>query len=137
MGRQEVVCQKKGVTYINSAIDTTPTRTKNTLSAFPTGRVVAILGGYDKNLDYSCLGEATRGLKAVILCGENSDKIGLEIKCRMLKANTLEEAVAFASNLATEGDFVILTPASASFDMFENYREKGKCFEMAVNTISW
>ncbi len=131
-GRQEVVCRRDGVTYVNSAIDTTPTRTKNTLSAFPSGHVVAILGGYDKNLDYSCLAEATRGLKAVVLCGENREKISRAVKCRTVKVNNLYEAVKVAATIATAGDFVILTPASASFDMFENYKEKGKCFEKCI-----
>lgn len=131
-GRQEIVCQKNGITYVNSAIDTTPTRTENTLSAFPLDRVVAILGGYDKNLDYSSLGEATRNLKAMVLCGENKEKIGAAVKCRTVKVNNLCEAVNVSSAIAQRGDFVILTPASASFDMFENYKEKGKFFEKCI-----
>ena len=134
-GRQETVCQKNGVTYVNSAIDTTPTRTKNTLSAFPPERVVAILGGYDKNLDYACLGEASRSLKASVLCGANRDKIKSALRCPTFVADTLCEAVSVASSLATEGDFVILTPASASFDMFKNYHEKENCFVAAVSSL--
>jgi len=49
--------------------------------------------------------------------------------------NTIDEAVRVAHSLAKDGDFVILTPASASFDMFKNYREKGKAFEIAVKNI--
>ena len=134
-GRQEVVCQKNGVTYVCSAIDTTPTRTKNTLSAFPPSRVVSILGGYDKNLDYECLKEATRDLKAVVLCGENREKIRRALSCPTYDTLTLGEAATLGAKLATAGDFVILTPASASFDMFKNYREKEECFVAAVSSL--
>lgn len=134
-GRQEVVCQKNGVTYVCSAIDTTPTRTKNTLSAFPKNRTVAILGGYDKNLDYTCLKEATRDLKAAVLCGENREKIRGVAMCPIYDAHTLEGAVTLCAKIATAGDFVILTPASASFDMFKNYREKEECFVAAVSSL--
>jgi len=134
-GRQEIVCRKNGITYINSAIDTTPTRTKNTLSAFPSERVVAILGGYDKNLDYGCLGEATATIRAAVICGENREKIAGAVGCRSFNVNNLCEAVRVASTVATEGDFVILSPASASFDMFKNYKEKGECFKRCVFSL--
>ena len=134
-GRQEVVCRKNGVTYVCSAIDTTPTRTKNTLSAFPPERVVAILGGYDKNLDYECLREATKDQKAVVLCGENREKIRRAVACPTYDAHTVEEAVEISTALTSAGDFVILTPASASFDMFKNYREKEECFVAAVSSL--
>ena len=131
--RGECVGVKNGVAFINSAIDTTPTRTKNTLSAFDITKVIAILGGYDKNLDYSCLKEALAGAKAVILCGENREKIGAAVKRRVINVNTLNEAVDVAKSLASQGDFVILTPASASFDMFKDYKEKGRCFTSACD----
>ncbi len=131
-GRQEVVWVENGVTYINSAIDTTPTRTKNTLSAFEASRVIAILGGYDKNLDYGCLQDTLKDAKAVVLCGENREKISKALARRVINVNTLEEAVFLAKGIARNGDFVILTPASASFDMFKNYKEKGKRFAECV-----
>lgn len=134
-GRQEALGVVKGVTYVNSAIDTTPTRTKNTLSAYRGKGVVAILGGYDKNLDYACLSDALCGLKAVVLCGENREKISRVSGRRTYTVNTLEEAVEVASKIATEGDFVILTPASASFDMFKNYKEKGALFARCVSRL--
>ena len=131
-GRQEEIGTFNGVTYVNSAIDTTPTRTKNTLSVFVPERTVAILGGYDKNLNYECLRDELSQVKAVILCGENRDKISAVLNRRAINVNTIDEAVRVAQSLAADGDFVVLTPASASFDMFKNYREKGKAFERAV-----
>ena len=98
-------------------------------------KTVAILGGYDKNLSYGCLRDALSRVKAIILCGENRDKIGAALDRRVINVNTIDEAVRVAHSLAKDGDFVILTPASASFDMFKNYREKGKAFEKAVKNI--
>ena len=131
-GRQELIGEVGGVKFISSAIDSTPTRTKNTLSAFDKSRVVCILGGYDKNLCYDILCDTLKDVKGVVLCGENSDKIDAAIKRHAVKVNTLDEAVSVAYKMATEGDFVILSPASASFDMFKNYREKASCFKSAA-----
>ena len=131
-GRQEIVGEWQGVTYINSAIDTTPTRTKNTLSAYPSEKTIAILGGYDKNLSYDSLRDVLSSTKAVVLCGENREKIMKAIGRHVINVNTIGEAVEVAYKLADEGDFVILTPASASFDMFKSYRQKGEAFENAV-----
>ena len=133
--RQELVCQVGGVKFISSAIDSTPTRTKNTLSAFDKSRVVCILGGYDKNLSYDTLYDTLKDVKGVVLCGENSDKIERCIKRSSVKVNTLDEAVSVAYKIATNGDFVILSPASASFDMFKNYKEKASVFKKAVKSL--
>lgn len=131
-GRSEEICKIDGVTYVNSPIDTTPSRTKSTLSAYPLNRVVAILGGYDKNLDYECLKTELSQLKALVLCGENKEKIRRVASCHTICVNTLDEGVSACRGLATDGDYVVLTPASASFDMFKNYKEKGRAFERAV-----
>lgn len=135
-GRQEAVATINGVTYVNSAIDTTPNRTKNTLSAYPKEKTLAILGGYDKNLSYDMLSDVLKDLKAVILCGENRDKISKACKNRAITVNTIKEAVSVAQKIANEGDFVVLSPASASFDMFKNYKEKGKEFEATVRNLN-
>ena len=135
MGRQEAVRVVNGVTYINSAIDTTPNRTKNTLSAYPREKTVVILGGYDKNLSYGILSSVLDKVKAVILCGENREKISAVCKSRAINVNTIGEAVSVAQKIASAGDYVILSPSSASFDMFKNYKEKGKAFEFAVRNL--
>ena len=87
---------------------------------------------YDKNLSYDLLKDAVRDLKGVVLCGENSEKIEKSISRHATRVNTLDEAVAVAYKLASPGDVVILSPASASFDMFKNYREMARCFKDAV-----
>ena len=124
-----------GVEFISSAIDSTPARTEKTLSAFPGERVICILGGYDKNLSYDCLRHALKDVKGVILCGENKDKILASIKRKAVVVNTLKEAVLSAYSMAKAGDFVILSPASASFDMFKNYIEKADCFKEVVRGL--
>ncbi len=134
-GRMEGVGTVDGVKFVCSAIDSTPTRTSKTLSAFDKERTVCILGGYDKNLSYDLLKDAVRDLKGVVLCGENSEKIEKSINRHATRVNTLDEAVAVAYKLASPGDVVILSPASASFDMFKNYREKARCFKVAVGRL--
>lgn len=134
--RQELVKTVKGVKFINSSIDSTPNRTVKTLSAYPLDKTVAILGGYDKNLSYEPLRGTLNSVKAVIICGENRDKISAcTTNKRVINVNTLEEAVRLGFSLAKEGDFVILSPASASFDMFKNYKEKADCFIHAVKGL--
>ena len=132
--RMEPMGEINGVSFVNSAIDSTPSRTIKTLSAFEPKRTVAILGGYDKSLSYECLGGILGELKGVVLCGENRDKIlpfAKNAKC----VNTLGEAVFLAFKLASKGDTVVLSPASASFDMFKNYKEKAQRFKQEIKNL--
>ena len=122
-------------TFINSSIDSTPNRSLNTLSAFPCERVIAIMGGYDKNLSYECLGPTLDKLKAIVLCGENREKIANVTHGKIINVSTLNEAVKAAFKLSAQGDYIILSPASCSFDMFKNYKERAKCFKEAVKEI--
>jgi UDP-N-acetylmuramoylalanine--D-glutamate ligase len=73
--RCELVGTKNGIYFINSSVDSTPTRTINTLSVFHKDKIIVLLGGYDKNLSYDILNEALNGVKAIILMGENREKI--------------------------------------------------------------
>lgn len=133
-GRMSEVLNKSGVTYIDSAIDTTPARTISTLSAFEKSKTIAILGGYDKNLDYECLYDAVSGIKLAVLCGQSTGKIYKAISgaCDIRVAHDLESATKIAIGEAKSGDFVILSPASASFDEFKNYKEKSEKFKQIV-----
>jgi UDP-N-acetylmuramoylalanine--D-glutamate ligase len=71
--RCQAALEKNGVRFFDSSIDTTPSRTVSTLSAFDNSKTVLILGGYDKNLDYSILKDAVFGTRAVI-AGANTKK---------------------------------------------------------------
>ncbi len=129
--RMQSVMVLNGVTFIDSSIDSTPTRTKRTLSAFDKEKAIVILGGYDKKLSYDALYEPTKGTKCVIVLGANKEKILKNVTGakRVINVNTLNEAVTLAYKEAQGGDYVILSPASASFDMFENYEQRAEKFK--------
>ncbi|MBQ7411565.1 MAG: UDP-N-acetylmuramoyl-L-alanine--D-glutamate ligase, partial [Clostridia bacterium] len=102
-------------------------------------KCVLILGGYDKGVSYAPLAEATRGLRGAVLCGANADKIESAIKnnTQIKKATRLEDAVMLAVEMAREGDAVLLSPASASFDMFNSYKEREQKFKEIVRGLKW
>ena len=145
--RNELVRVVNGVTWRNDSIGSSPTRTIAGLYSFK-DKVILIAGGYDKHLDYGELGEViTQRAKALILLGQTSEKIKIATQEAMKKNNikkselpiieckSLEEAVAEARDLAQENDVVFFSPASASFDMFKNFEERGKKFKELVNAI--
>ncbi len=135
--RMQKVATLNGVTFIDSSIDSTPTRTNATLSAFNLESSVVILGGYDKNLDYSILKSTLKDARAIVLCGENSEKIFATIKNhkKVIFVKDINQATIQAYSLALPQGNVILSPASASFDMFENYKEKSKAYRKAISTL--
>ena len=136
--RAEAVAGFGGVTFIDSSIDSTPARTISTLSSFPKEKSVVILGGYDKNLSYEILENALKGVKTAVLFGENKHKIQKAIKKSPKKTvivNNIFEATSVAYKETVAGDYVILSPASASFDMFENYKERAEKFKEAIRGL--
>ncbi|MBQ8546481.1 MAG: UDP-N-acetylmuramoyl-L-alanine--D-glutamate ligase [Clostridia bacterium] len=135
--RAQEIDKINGITFIDSSIDSTPARTKSTLSAFPKEKSIVIMGGYDKNLSYECLGEEVRDLKCVVLFGENREKIYQAIKSsvKIINVNNIFEATNASYKEASVGDFVILSPASASFDMFKNYKERAEKFKKAIRDL--
>ncbi len=145
--RNELVRVVNGVTWRNDSIGSSPTRTIAGLYSF-NDKVILIAGGYDKHLEYGELGEViVKRAKALILLGQTSEKIKIATQEAMKKENvkkselpiieckSLEEAVAEARDLAKEDDIVFFSPASASFDMFKNFEERGKKFKELVNAI--
>ena len=138
LSRMQFVGKVGGVSFFDSSIDSTPSRTAATVSAFDRARTVIILGGYDKNLTYDILGEALRGIKAIVICGENREKIYKAVFgiCNSITVTqNFDEAVTQAFSKAECGDSVLLSPASASFDMFENYRERSLRFCKIVSEL--
>ena len=136
--RAQTVAKINGITFIDSSIDSTPARTVSTLSSFPKEKSVIILGGYDKNLSYEILSSALKGVRAAILFGENKYKIQEAIKENPKKTvivNNIFEATKVAYKEAINGDYVILSPSSASFDMFENYKERAEKFKEAIRGL--
>jgi len=136
--RLEFVRELDGVAWYNDSKATNVDATLKALAAFPGGLWV-ILGGKDKNSDYrplaAAMKEKTRG---VLLIGAAADKIGNHLHGEVftMKCGTLEAAVLHAHASAHSGDTVLLAPACASFDQFENFEHRGREFKRLVNELS-
>jgi UDP-N-acetylmuramoylalanine--D-glutamate ligase len=132
--RCQAALEKNGVRFFDSSIDTTPSRTVSTLSAFDNSKTVLILGGYDKNLDYSILKDAVFGTRAVI-AGANTKKIYEAIRgsgAEIYVEKSFFDAVKRAIEISKDGDSVLLSPASASFDEFSSYKERADKFREII-----
>ncbi len=148
--RLELVCEKNGIKWFNDSKATTPESTIVALQAFD-NPVILIAGGYDKHIPFDTLGEEiAKRAKAVVLIGQTATKIADAIKSaksklapqligrlqtEMVIADSFEQAVKVANNLAAAGDVVLLSPACASYDMFENYEHRGSEFARLAGQI--
>jgi UDP-N-acetylmuramoylalanine--D-glutamate ligase len=133
--RLESVATVNGVEYINDSKATNVDSVLQALRAMDKP-IVWIAGGMDKGNDYSLLEALVEGkVKALICLGVDNTKL-LETYSPMIKiieeAKSAEEAVARATIYAEAGDVVLLSPACASFDLFENYVDRGELFKEAV-----
>ena len=139
--RIEFVRKKDGVKYYNDSIASSPTRTIAGLESFQQ-KVILIAGGYDKHIPYDVLGQPICDhVKSLILTGATAPKIRdcvLAVQGEhppIVEVESLEAAVQEAHAQAREGDIVIMSPASASFDRFKNFMERGKLFKTLVNNL--
>lgn len=144
--RIELVRTLDGVRYYNSSIDSSPNRTINTLRVFDK-KVILIAGGKDKGIPYDELGaHLAERVKVLILIGATADKIEKSLKdeiassgrgadVKVLRAKTYEEAVSLGRANASDGDIVLLSNASTSFDMFDNFEHRGRTFKNIVNGL--
>jgi UDP-N-acetylmuramoylalanine--D-glutamate ligase len=135
--RLEFVAEIGGVRYYNDSKATNVDATLKALDAF-TGRILVILGGKDKGSDYTELQTSLRG-KAILalLIGAAAEKIEKQIagSVAIERAGTIERAVEIASHAAQPGDTVLLAPACASFDQFQNYEHRGRVFKELVGQL--
>jgi len=135
--RIEFVAEIAGVRYYNDSKATNVDATLKALDAFP-GRILVILGGKDKGSDYTVLQSPLRQ-KAILalLIGAAADKIEKQIagSVAIERSDTLEHAVETASHAARPGDVVLLAPACASFDQFQNYEHRGRVFKDLVHQL--
>lgn len=134
--RLERVAEIQGVTYYNDSIATSPDRTLVALSALPPG-VVLIAGGSDKGLSYGVLGPLIgRRVSHLILTGDTADTIAAAVPSgsptRISRVDSLDDAVSAATRRAGTGGTVLFSPASASYDRFRNYVERGNRFKTLV-----
>jgi UDP-N-acetylmuramoylalanine--D-glutamate ligase len=135
--RLEFVAEVSGVRYYNDSKATNVDATLKALDAFP-GRVLIILGGKDKDSDYTVLQEPLREKATLaLLIGAAAGKIETQIagSVAIERVDTLERAVETASHAARPGDVVLLAPACASFDQFQNYEHRGRVFKDLVRRL--
>lgn len=146
--RMELVRKKDNVKWYNDSIGTSPTRTIAGLKSFD-DKVILIAGGYDKNIPYEPLapyiikkvkqliliGKTATKIRSAVLNESKEKKIDIDDLPEMVEFNTLEECVSYANKIANEGDIVVMSPASASFDMYKNFEERGEHFKRLVSKL--
>ena len=142
--RIEPVRVLDGVTYYNDSIGTSPTRTIAGLRSFDQ-KVILIAGGYDKHIPYEPLApEITAHVKNLVLMGATGPRIEKavredpnfnEAELPIQHADNMQHAVELARACAKPGDIIILSPASASFDLYPNFEVRGREFKSIVNAL--
>jgi UDP-N-acetylmuramoylalanine--D-glutamate ligase len=129
----------KGVNYYNDSKGTNVASTLRALESF-SERIVLIAGGKGKGQAWGPLADASRGrVGHALLIGEDAEKIGAALAAASIPVTfcrTLQEAVERARGLATPGDIVLLSPACASFDMFDNFEHRGDVFKKLVERLN-
>jgi UDP-N-acetylmuramoylalanine--D-glutamate ligase len=142
--RLELVDTVNGITFYNDSFATGPQPTIAAINSFTEPETI-ILGGSDKGLDYQELGKVISGkenVKNVILIGSTAEKIeksfgrNLSFSIYHLAFASMTEIVKKAFEVSQKGGVVILSPASASFDMFKNYKDRGNQFKSAVHQLN-
>ena len=140
--RIELVRELDGVRYYNDSIASSPSRTIAGLNAFPE-KVILIAGGKDKGISYDSLGPVVNEhVKLLILCGATAGVMRASVEqaenyggLEIADVEDYHQAVSLARNRAKEGDVIILSPASTSFDRFANFMERGRVFKEIVNSL--
>ena len=138
--RCELVRTRRNVRWYNDSIGSSPSRTIAGLNAFAQ-KVILIAGGYDKHIPYDPLGPvAANTVKHAVLLGATANAIESAIRAHsdlpITHVGGMEEAVKVAAEIAEDGDIVFMSPASASFDMYKNFEERGNHFRDLVLALS-
>ena len=135
--RLEFVVERNGIKFYNDSIGTTPESSLAAIKSFIEPEIV-IVGGVDKKIDYAPFADELckqKNLKALLLIGEISLKIEELLKQRNFSGTILTGAKNMAGifkqikGQAEKGDVVLLAPASSSFDMFKDYKDRGEQFK--------
>jgi UDP-N-acetylmuramoylalanine--D-glutamate ligase len=134
--RLEFVRERNGVSYYNDSKATNVDATEKAIDAFP-GNLWIILGGKDKNSDYSVLRDKLRSkAKGILLIGAAAPKIAAQLSdLPLLQEGVLDRAVQTATSRADAGDVILLAPACASFDQFDSYEHRGRVFKDLVRSL--
>lgn len=147
--RLEFIRSINNIPWYNDSIGTSPTRTIAGLLSFEQ-KIVLIAGGYDKHLEYEPIAKPIlENCSKLILMGQTADKIekavtdeihnekeeGNNIEFPIYRCKTLKETIDKALEVAIDGEIVLFSPASASFDLFKNFEERGNKFKELVNDL--
>ncbi len=137
-----VAVSKTGVRFINDSLSTTPESAINAIDLFPLKSVILLAGGYERKQDFHLLARkiVERGVRALLLFPTTGSRIWEEVKkldgdqTEILhrEVSTMAEAVSEAIDISKAGDVVLMSPASASFNQFIDYRERGDQFKSLV-----
>ena len=134
--RCEFVRELRGVRWINDSKATNLDSVEKAILS-QAAPIVLIAGGKDKGFEFDAIAPLVRErVRQAVLIGEMKERIARSwsgIDCRL--ADSLEEAVDVASQAAREGETVLFSPGTSSFDMFRNYGERGNRFKEAVNAL--
>jgi UDP-N-acetylmuramoylalanine--D-glutamate ligase len=142
--RLEVVGVYNGVQYINDSLATIPEATVHALDALGTDVVTLIAGGFDRRLSYEALGKrlAKSSVTALILFPDTGKKIWESLvrahatpSIQKYDVSSMEEAVTLAVKLTPKGKICLLSPASASFNLFRDYADRGDQFKEWVKKL--
>ncbi|MDO5041184.1 MAG: UDP-N-acetylmuramoyl-L-alanine--D-glutamate ligase, partial [Peptoniphilus sp.] len=136
--RIEFVRELREVKYYNDSKGTNPDSTIMAIKAME-GSIILIAGGYDKNANFDEMLElAKKKVKTLILFGQTAEKIQAAAKKQGMHiyiVKNLDQAVELSHSLAEEEDVVLLSPACASWDMYESYEKRGEHFKKLVNEL--
>jgi len=142
--RLEFIREIDGVKWYNDSIGTSPSRTIAGLNSFEEP-IILIAGGYDKHLDYTPIAKPiVENVRSLILMGATAGKIETAVTEELKKQNktmdifkceNLAQTVNIAYKVAREGEVVLFSPASASFDLFKNFADRGNKFKALVEKI--
>lgn len=142
--RLELIEQIDGVSYYNDSLSTTPVATIAAIESFKNNPIILIAGGFDRGLDYSNLAQTIvdHQIKHLILLPDTGEIILDEVKQRLNNnmgeltytlVSSMQQAVHIAKESAQSGDIVLMSPASASFNLFEDYQDRGNQFRKFVS----
>lgn len=140
--RLEFVRELNGVKWYNDSIGTSPASTIAGLNSFDEN-IILLAGGSDKGLDYKEVGETiAKKVRVLILTGPTSEKIETAVKqaleeksIEIYYTTNMKESVNLAKEIAKNGEIVLLSPASASFDLYKNFEDRGKQFKECVKAL--
>jgi len=141
--RLEFVICVNGVSYFNDSFSTIPETTIAAIESF-TEPLVLVLGGSEKGSDFTQMGKeiARSSVQTVIVIGDMTKRITKALGDAMYRGSvitgcrTMKRIIATAARVAPPGGVVLLSPACASFDMFQNYKDRGKQFKDEVNILT-